>query len=479
MNASAGTHVDVLLLHVPRMRRRFNQIMVMPSGLFSLADCLDRAGLRVRILHLGLELQANPAFSLPDYLRRHQVKLLAVSLHWFYQTWDVIHTINQVKRELPELPVVVGGYTASCFYRDLALRGSVDFVIRGDGELPLLRLCEQLWGTEPPRLEQVPNLVWKGDGGRVHQTPLSFESTPAFMVELSHARLDLLERSGEYFSDRVLYKDFDERIEANRGDFFSNAYFYTPGRGCGFDCLFCGGSRSAQHRLFGRSGAFFFDDDKIIRDLEELHRQGIRTLRVSFDPERDRATWLRLFERIRVQGLSFTLVFDCWTLPDGAFARAVKATFLPDSLLVISPDSGSEEVRRRNKSCFYTNGQLLDSLGLLAAHEIRRHVFFGVGLPFETAADLAQTRSMALQAAATGAHVSVLPLDRDPCSLVQVPFDAHPDSVPGTGLRQYFEVSRSDAPAFPLDNGLLSMDEIERFIAQTIAALNSAGPAAP
>lgn len=472
-NPVAGSApLDVLLVHVPRMRPHMNQIMVMPAGLFSLADTLSRAGLRVRILHVGLRRQADPHFSLPDYLRGCGAKLVGFTLHWFYQTYDVIQAVNQVKAAMPHVPVVLGGYTASCLFKELIGRRSIDYVIRGDGELPLLQLSQRLLGRESHELAAIPNLVWRDEAGLPKANELSFQATPEYMAGIAHARPDLMEDAEEYFSDRVLYKDFDERIEANRADFFRNVFYYTPGKGCPYNCSFCGGSHDTQTRILGRPKVWFFTDEKILLDLRELHRKGIRTLRVSFDPDPARATYLRLFQRLREEGLKFTLVFDCWTPPSPAFVEAVASTFLPDSMLVISPDAGSEEIRRKNKSCFYSNAELLASLALLREAGVRGHVFFGVGLPFEAASDLEQTHQLALQVVRAGVHVSALPMDCDPCSMIQQNPERYGVSLSGQGLRFYFESTRSDQPFVSYTGSLLSAAEIDSFLEALIRELN-------
>lgn len=464
--------VDVLLVHVPRMRRHMNQIMVMPAGLFSLADTLDQAGIRTRILHVGLRRQADPQFSLADYVRECGARLVGFTLHWFYQTYDVIQAINQVKAAMPHLPVVVGGYTASCLYKELIGRRSVDFVVRGDGELPLQQLARHVLGHGDGPLASIPNLVWRDSNGVPRANELSYQATAEFMQRVSHARPDLLEDAATYFSDAVFYKDFDERIRANRADFFRNVFYYTPGKGCPYNCSFCGGSHATQTGIFSRPKVWFFSHEKILCDLRELHKAGIRTLRISFDPDPKRTEYLRLFQSLREEGLSFTLVFDCWTPPTSEFTQAVGWTFGPESMLVISPDAGSEEVRRKNKSCFYTNQELLVSLQHLKSYGVRGHVFFGVGLPFESAPDLEETRQLALEVARQGVHVSALPMDCDPCSMIQQSPEFYGVSLPGQGLRFYFESTRSDEPFVSYTGSLLSPADISAFVESLIGELN-------
>ena len=89
--------IDCLLIHTPKHAHNsvpFGEclsIMLMPMGLLSLADHLERYGITTRILHMGLEsTDIEHNFSIIDYLNKHQVKTVGLSLHWHQQSFDVI-----------------------------------------------------------------------------------------------------------------------------------------------------------------------------------------------------------------------------------------------------------------------------------------------------------------------------------------------------------------------------------------------------
>jgi hypothetical protein len=114
---------------------------------------------------------------------------------------------------------------------------------------------------------------------------------------------------------------------------------------------------------------------------------------VVFDPyPNNHAFFIELFAKIREKKIQCEMVFECHGLPTKALMDAFHATFPhPDSFLCISPDTGSERVRRINKHSFYTNKELLDCLRYLQDVGVMSEVFFGYGIPGETSVDLQET----------------------------------------------------------------------------------------
>ena len=107
-------------------------------------------------------------------------------------------------------------------------------------------------------------------------------------------------------------------------------------------------------------------------------------------------------------------------LPDDAADvreyEAFAETFTEDSLILLSPDCGSEEVRRRNKGFHFTNADLLASIELASKHSVRVAAYFSFGLPFETREDLEVTAELIGEVQARGAVCSTDPMFLDPFS---------------------------------------------------------------
>ena len=402
--------MDILLLHVPKIHPEEQQaIYILPSGLFSIADTLDREGFSTRIVHYGLKTLHDSRFTLEGYLKTHSPKVIGFSLHWHYQIADVLDVARRAKDALPESSIVFGGYTASAFHRELLERFPfVDAVVRGDGEQPLATFAESVC-RGGVSLESVPNLCWRREG-EVTCNPIGYCGSTENASQSSHVRVDLLEDARDYFEK---YLFFDEDIYD-----LTNCFYYTTGRGCPVSCSHCGGGRPAQKRLFERPKHFLFDHEKVLRDFETLYNYGVRSLRLCYDPEPYGDYYAELFEKVRAKNLKFRMVFEAWALPNDRFMKSFAEAFTADSLLILSPECGSEKVRRRNKGFYYTNRELLDTLDRAHSHGISTSLFFTFGLPFETQEDLSRTLDLVHLCREKGAHCRALPMFLDPYSPV-------------------------------------------------------------
>ena len=427
------------------------RIYVMPSGLFALADVLDRHDIGARIVHLGLMALHDLGFDLVRLMESEQPRVVGLSLHWHFQLHDVLEAVRVVKTAAPGCAVVLGGFTASAFHEELlAGHPLVDFVVRGDGEEPLLALCRLVCRGEGS-VEAIPNLVWRGGEGEIHCNPVSFSLNAENTSAASHARLDLLSRPDLYL-EKPLY--FDDALGLER------CFFYPFGAGCSVSCSFCGGGARAHHELFGRRGYFFFAQAKVLRDLGELASHDVRTLRASFDPDPGGDYSVRLFREIGKQGLSFRMVFECWDLPTPAFVEAFAETFTEDSCILLSPDCGSEAVRKRNKGFFFSNADLLETVELAASRSVDVVAYFSYGLPFETRDDLETTAKLIAEVQARGARCATDPMFLDPFS----PLFSNPERFGVTlGMRTLadFVDAHRDAVRPPIGYRSESLSEAE------------------
>jgi radical SAM superfamily enzyme YgiQ (UPF0313 family) len=112
--------------------------------------------------------------------------------------------------------------------------------------------------------------------------------------------------------------------------------------------------------------------------------------------------------------------------------------------LVVSPEHGDEELRRRHRSYHFTNAELLESARAARAAGLDFHAFLTVGLPGETVALGERTTRLAEELIDAGAGVSVCPMVLDPGSpLFEAPQE-HGVTLRVRTLRDYFELSPND-----------------------------------
>ena len=243
--------LDCIFLHVPKLTNyyrpinHFIWINFLPMGLLGLADLLQRNHIFTQVVHLGVEWIEDHHFSILEYIKEKNPRILAIDLHWHHQSYDVMETVKKVKAAFPSIYVLLGGFTASFFHEEIMRNfDGVNGVIRGEAEVPILELANTLQkGRED--LFSVPNLTWRRKG-RILINPLSYVASEKELNDLSFTNFSLLKNHLTYI--RYIGQPFYVKGVSKEENFWmyslkSPIYHLTVGRGCPAQCTWCGGGR--------------------------------------------------------------------------------------------------------------------------------------------------------------------------------------------------------------------------------------------
>jgi radical SAM superfamily enzyme YgiQ (UPF0313 family)/cytochrome c-type biogenesis protein CcmH/NrfG len=378
--------VDCLLLHVPKnLSPEVGYIALLTMGLFALADILHRNGYSSRILHLGVERIKNSSFAIEEYLAGREVLAVGLSLHWHYQSYDSLQIASRIKAVRPDIKIILGGYTASFFAGEILEHfKSVDYVIQGDGEIPLLRL---MGARSEKDLSAIPNLLWR-QKGRVRRNEVSYVASREDLDALRFTRFDLMENFSLYRKMALSNTIHFYREETLPG---YGVFPVFVGRGCAVNCAFCGAGRLSQKRVSTRARIAARSPEKVLESIAESVRAGFEEVFICFDPWRRRSYFTELFRLIRRAGIETRMRFGCWSLPSRHFMDDFRRTFRDGSSMEISAETGSDRLRRLIKGYSFTNRQLVSTLRYLEKIGIGADVFFGYPLPFCLPDDLEAT----------------------------------------------------------------------------------------
>lgn len=214
------------------------------TGLLYMASYLRRSGIealcRFNDTNPGdLQLKAE----IEGLLYTIQPEVVAVSMKWFPYIQRVFDICRIVKEYSPDVRVVVGGNTASYYGEEVIRNQYVDYVIRGDGELPLLEICR---GTRP---ENIPNCIYKSKNGEYAVNPITYvqNSSNSSDIYLSHLEEILISTCSPIFG----------------------SFFVFTHKGCGMNCIYCGGCRDAQKKAFNRANLFVRSVEEVRKDILE------------------------------------------------------------------------------------------------------------------------------------------------------------------------------------------------------------------
>jgi anaerobic magnesium-protoporphyrin IX monomethyl ester cyclase len=126
--------------------------------------------------------------------------------------WNITQTL-EVARRIKALgagtKILLGGPEVSYDWQDVIAQDCVDFIITGEGENPFSAFLKQY-----PRVENIPNLVWKDSSG-LHY----FQETVPFDLSAYEDIMPYADDEPEQLRHRVLY------VETSRG--------------CPYKCEFC------------------------------------------------------------------------------------------------------------------------------------------------------------------------------------------------------------------------------------------------
>ncbi|OGR65534.1 MAG: hypothetical protein A2X31_00130 [Elusimicrobia bacterium GWB2_63_22] len=368
------TKLDCLFVYPGAPAGKKNLLPIMPAGLPVMAAYLARHKVSSAVVSLPT---ARPGeFNLPALIKARGVKLVCIPAHWHRQTGGALALAAKLKKAVPGVRIVLGGYTASYFAAAILNDfPAVDFVVRGDGELPLLRLLKA-FGAGPAALKRVPNLAWRY-GAAVKLNPVSYAASSAELSALGMEGLGL-----------VLNRDLKPR----RGMFCEDGMFtYLQARGCADACSACGGGRDFQRKHCGRKGVAVKNPAAAVQDISTLMGSGFRRIQLPLDPLPSEKYWLDVLALLKKKGLKPELKLELCGLPSQKLLAAFAGAAGPDSRMTLFAGSGSERVRRFNRGRFYTNDALLAALKAAARLYVNIWVTFTTGLPFETRADFLET----------------------------------------------------------------------------------------
>jgi len=389
-------------------------LRIMASGLPAMAARLTDGGIPTRVWSLHAEREAGIPRDVAGDLEG--VALLGLSVHWFYQLPAALELAREVRAGGYEGYVVLGGFTASLFARELVGRHpEIDGVIRGDGEEPLEVLAGEL-EREGPDLRRVPNLVWRGPRGGVRVQRLSYVGDRDAVNRLEFGRLDLIDHLEAYLTSSA-WGGITEGSPA-LAPAFRRTHYLGAGRGCSVDCVTCGGGSRAQLRHSGRRSVVFRDPDRLVDDVEAALALGCTSVHACFDPAPGGRHWLRFMDTVEGRGVRTSMLFESFGLPDQAFLERFARVF-EHGTVVVSPETSDEALRARNRGFSYSNADLERTLTRIGELGLRSQVFLGFLVPGETLAGLHRTRAWALALQrAHGDYTDVLhlPYSTDPGS---------------------------------------------------------------
>jgi anaerobic magnesium-protoporphyrin IX monomethyl ester cyclase len=252
-----------------------------PLCMLALASPLREANFDVVVIDAAID---------PDY-RTHimcesvDALCLGISVLTGPMIRGAVEIATAVKNDMPWLPIIFGGWHPTLLPDETLSEPFVDIVVRGQGEVTLVELCQALLAKRP--LDMIPGLSFKNKGRRIHNSDRRVEPLDALPIPA----FDLT--------------DFDayEKLSGAR------KIGYATSVGCPYACNYCTDMVFYKRRFNALSA------ERVVSELTDLvtryRIEEVALLDSNFPVQLDRA--LDIAQGILASGVKFRWTFQAST----------------------------------------------------------------------------------------------------------------------------------------------------------------------
>lgn len=217
-----------------------------PTHLLSIASYLSEHKINVSVADLNLVYLSegsDPEKELINRLEGDKPRILGISAMESYLL-DSVYRLAEIARNYnPQLFIVLGGVNATAMDEEILLTHKVDAIVRGEGEVTFVELCQALLNQES--LSSVRGISYIEENSVVRNPDRPF-------MDLTKLPLPA----------REIYP-LDKMYDLNNG---VDAVYAS--RGCPYKCLFCHGPSFWKSKWRGRN------PDDVVKELDYIERSG-------------------------------------------------------------------------------------------------------------------------------------------------------------------------------------------------------------
>lgn len=177
-----------------------------------------------------------------------QTNPMAVGIQYLTPLKVVVEQLAGLIREIDrDIKIIVGSFHPTFCPEEVMQNPDIDFVIRGEGEIPLLQLLKEL-KKDSPRLEKVPGICYRDGEGQVQHNP-------------SANLIDNLDELPFLARDLVLNCDYNRY----------RVHSISTARGCPYTCTFCADRRFWDGKIRRRSADNVIEELRFLKDTYKVN----------------------------------------------------------------------------------------------------------------------------------------------------------------------------------------------------------------
>ncbi len=272
---------------------------------------------------------------------------------------------DHMKTQWPDVFLIVGGVHSTLNPSEL-IQSSFDALCIGEGEEPLLELCDQIKAHRQP--SGIANLWIKSPQGTIEKNP-----TRPFRADID--RLP--------FPDRAMWEPWIP-------DQCDSGLTILLGRGCPYACTYC--CNHALKKVASGQYVRMRSPSNVIEEIALLHKQYPNSKQIYFEVESialNKNWFFEMCKQLEVFNLTINSYINYsvnfrisrQSADENIFAALKRANF---SKISIGLESGSERIRRDVLKRDYSNKDFLDVVDMAQKYGLAIGVYNMIGLPGET-----------------------------------------------------------------------------------------------
>jgi anaerobic magnesium-protoporphyrin IX monomethyl ester cyclase len=378
---------------------------VLPIGLAYIAAALESAGHRVTAIDapgeaLGqIQSFASPVgrlerlgLSAKEVVARvpNDAEVVGITNMFLHEWPEVLVILEELRKELPNAMLVLGGENASAFWPHIfSMTSLVDAVVVGEGEETIVELAAAV--ASGHSLQGISGLVWREEFGSV-------------VEEQARARIrsiDSITQPAWHLFPIEAYLEADDMYGVNRG----RSMPVLGSRGCPYLCTFCSSPKMWEPKYIPRSPAALVDE--ISGYVSKFGVQNVNFCDLTAITKRK---WIVEFCELMIEA-DLGVV---WQLPTGTRSEVLDRPVLELLFkagcrnITYNPESGSERMLSIYKKRVKVD-KLVSSLESAGESGLNTRVCFIVGHPKENVSDIVDSAKLLVKLAIGGVHdVSVM-----------------------------------------------------------------------
>ncbi len=373
--------MKVTFVHLDRLSFFKSWRGIFHFGIGSLSAVLKRNGHQTSLIHITGEMDRETFVNL---VKDHSPDLLAFTSTTPIFPW-VAELISWAKNANPGIPVICGGMHVTLQPEEVINTDGVDIICLGEGEYPLLELCNLM--EKGKDFTSIPNL-WVKNKNKIYKNQI--RPLVEDLDKLPFVDRDLFDFPNLYF----------EKLEKEGGLLVS--------RGCPYNCSYC--CNHALRKTYKDKGKYvrFRSVDSVITEIKELlgDYPFVKKLLFYDDILFQNKKWMREFVPKYKQEVN--LPYSCNVRPNLVTEEIVSA--LKESgcyCIRIGLESGNNEIRNAVLNRNLSDEQMRKAFTLFRQANIDIWTFNMLGIPGEDVSKILDTIKLNVEAGTSKYSVGI------------------------------------------------------------------------